>query len=149
LGLGNPAFGDDGLGVLLAESLRAVRAQSADPLEIVVAGNTPEHWVGRIADAGFDNVVFVDAVDVGAPPGSVVLMDSGETRSRFPAVSTHKTPLGLLARVVEAGGTTKAWVLGVQPGSMALGAGLSPPVRTSIEALSSLVAQLYTEVDAR
>ncbi len=135
MGLGNLDYGDDGFGVRLAEELKST--QGAD--NVVVAGTTPERFIGRAADEKLDRVIFLDAVDFGGAPGSVVLLDSQEMAARFPQVSTHKLSLSLLARQIEANGRTRAWLLGVQPGSLRLGEPLSPAVRATLALLLELL----------
>jgi len=137
MGVGNVAYGDDGFGVRLAEGLKAEgrspkaegnpksegRSKDLDGIcsdfglrrQVTVAGTSPERFINRVADEGFDHLIFLDAVEFGGAPGSVVLLNSDEIAARFPQVSTHKLSLGLLARQVEANGRTKAWLLGVQP----------------------------------
>ena len=189
VGVGNVDWGDDGLGVRLAEALRENPGLSHTPLEtatsgevgravlsapldrprhsedtapyqnseiaslaavrpaefdVLVAGTEPERYVGQLADGRFDHVLFVDAVDVGGAPGSAVLLNAGEIARRHPQVSTHKISIGLLASMIEANGTTRAWLLGVQPQSLQPDAGLSPAIRATLEALRSVMVDLWT-----
>ncbi len=142
VGMGNLEYGDDGTGVRLAETLGKSgnrRASSCD-FAVIVAGVSPERYVADLDAAAFDTVLFVDAVECGCTPGSVVLLDSTGMGSRFPQVSTHKLSLGLLAQLVEKNGRTKVWLLGVQPASLARGRGLSPTVALTVERLASLLA---------
>jgi len=144
MGLGNVDYGDDGLGVRLAAML-AARGLSG----IVVAGTTPERFIGRIADAGYDHVIFLDAVEFGGAPGSVVFLDSEQMAARFPQLSTHKISLGVLAKWVEDKGTTKAWLLGVQPESLKPAQQLTPTVCATVEVLKELLVSLsLAEVSA-
>jgi hydrogenase maturation protease len=143
MGLGNVDYGDDGFGVRLAEALRA-----EDRSNVIIAGASPERIVSKLADKGFDHLIFLDAVEFGAAPGSVVLLNSGEMAARFPQVSTHKLSLGLLARQVEANGKTRAWLLGVQPESLRRGEELTPTVRATLELLLELVRDISAEVMA-
>lgn len=142
LGVGNVDRGDDGFGVRLAEALGK---RCEHDIEIVVAGQTPERCLSRLAEAGFDHVVFLDAVEFGGTAGSVVFLNSAEMAARFPQVSTHKLSLGLLARLIEAGGRTRAWLLGVQPGSLAQGTGLTTPVQRSLALLADLLVESLFE----
>lgn len=137
IGLGNSAYGDDGLGVRLAEQLIA-----AGGPEVIVAGTAPERFVGRVAAAGYDHVVFLDAVEFGGAPGAVVWLGSAELATRFPQVSTHKISLGLLARWIEDQGSAKVWLLGVQPVSLRPGAPLTPKIQTTLDLLTELVGGL-------
>ncbi len=128
LGLGNPDYGDDAFGIRLAEELSA-----AGLANVVVAGTTPEKFIGRISEKKFDEVVLLDAVDFGAEPGDLVFLEAPEIKSRFPQISTHKISLALLADLAEANGQTKSWLVGVQPESIKPGAPLSDAVRKTLE----------------
>jgi hydrogenase maturation protease len=81
-------------------------------------------------------------------PGSTILLDSEQMSARYPQVSTHKISLGLLAKWAEANGTTKAWLLGVQPESLKPGDELTPAVRATLELLRDLVRGITSEVMA-
>ncbi len=135
MGLGTVEGGDDGFGVRLAQSL----ARAGLP-DVLIAGTAPERLVSRCMDCGFDHLVFLDAVDVGAAPGSVVFLNSGEMATRFPQISTHNISLGLLAQCVENGGTSRAWLLGAQPASLKPSSTLSPPVRAALAILTEEIA---------
>jgi hydrogenase maturation protease len=170
MGLGNVAYGDDGFGVRLAEELKAeVRRPKAErspnsegrsealsesaldcghQIQIIVAGTTPEWWISRVTDEGFDQLIFLDAVEFGGLPGSVVFLNAGEMTARFPQMSTHKISLGLLAKWAEANGTTRAWLLGVQPESLKPGGELTPAVQATLELLRELVREITLEVMA-
>jgi hydrogenase maturation protease len=149
VGLGNVDQGDDGLGVRLAESLLASDAgPKVGSVAVVIAGSAPERCIGQLASSGFDHVVFLDATQFGGSPGSVVLLNAREMSSRFPQVSTHRISLGLLAQVVEAGGATRAWLLGVEPDSLASGSGLSMRVQATVDILAELLGELTAGQEA-
>ncbi|MGD0387791.1 MAG: hydrogenase maturation protease [Tepidisphaeraceae bacterium] len=137
--VGNPDGGDDAFGVRLGEDLagRGMR-------DLVIAGNDPERFLFRGASDGYDHLIFVDAVDFGAAPGSAVFLDTDEMTGRFPQVSTHRLSLGLLARWIEARGTTKAWLLGVQPESLEPRHGLSRSAQAALETLSELLQRAFS-----
>lgn len=132
MGLGNVEYGDDGFGVRLAEELKAGGVP-----DVIVAGTTPDRWISRFV--GFDHIVFLDAVEFGGTPGSVVFLDSGEIAARFPQISTHKISVGVLASWVELAGSTKAWLLGVQPESLKPSPQLTPTLQLSLEVLRELL----------
>ena len=140
MGLGNVDGGDDGFGVRLAESL----ARAGVP-EVVIGGTAPEQLVGRCADSGLDHLVFLDAVDFGAAPGSVVFLNSEEMGAKFPQISTHKISLGIMAKYVEIARNTRVWLLGAQPGSLKPASALSPAVRTTLAVLTELIASVVSE----
>jgi hydrogenase maturation protease len=140
MGLGNVDGGDDGFGVRMAESL----ARAGVP-DVVIAGTAPEQWAGRCADTGFDHLVFLDAVDFGAAPGSVVFLNSQEMAARFPQISTHNISLGMLAKYIESGGMTRVWLLGAQPLSLKPAPALSPAIRTTLAILTDLIGSVVSE----
>jgi len=141
IGLGNLDYGDDGFGVRLAEKLIAEGVP-----DVILAGTAPDRWIGQAA--GFGHIVFLDAVDFGAEPGSVVFLDSAQMAARFPQISTHKISLGLLAQWAEANGTIKAWLLGAQPESLKPAEQLTPVLQTTLELLSCLLTD-HLGTDAR
>jgi hydrogenase 3 maturation protease len=134
MGVGNPDYGDDSFGVRLAEAL--LKAGMPD---VIVAGNSPERYLGSQANMKTDHLVFLDAVEFGAAPGSVVFLDSRQITACYPQISTHKISLSTLAMLVESNGFTKAWLLGVQPESLKEGQSLTPAVRKTLDALLALL----------
>ncbi len=137
VGIGNPDRGDDALGVRLAEAMRAI----GHP-DVILAERSPEQWVERLGQAGFQTVLFLDAVDSGTAPGDVVVMDGREIAARYPQVSTHKLSLGTLARLIETHGSARVCLLGVQPECVGHDSGLSAPVQTTLEILRDLLVEV-------
>ncbi|WCJ60679.1 hydrogenase maturation protease [Fontisphaera persica] len=136
VGVGNPDHGDDGAGVRLAERLLA-----AGCANVFVAGVTPEQTAPSLARLGFERLLFLDAVDFGGAPGSVVLLGGREIQSRFPQVSTHKLSLGTLARMLELDRGTQVWLLGMQPLNLN-GTALSEVMEQTVQALACLLQEI-------
>ena len=101
---------------------------------------TPERYVGMAVQAGCQELVFADAVDFGGAPGALLLAGTADLAARPVATSTHRVPLAVLAQYAEGLGA-RAWVLGVQPGSLAPGTKLSPEVAGTLEALVQLLGR--------
>ncbi len=139
LGVGNAEQGDDGFGPRLAAALQERLRASGAPVRSLDVGLCPERYVGIAAQAGCRLLIFADAVDFGAGPGALLLASSAELRARPLGASTHRVPLSVLAQYGEALGL-EAWLLGVQPGSLRAGAGLSPPVAAAVGSLADLLA---------
>jgi hydrogenase 3 maturation protease len=137
VGLGNPELGDDGLGVHLATQLAAAGCP-----DVVSGGSFPERALASLDLGRYDHLVFLDAVELGAEPGSAVFLSRREVCATFPQVSTHKLSVGLLASVVEQRGRTKAWLLGVQPQSLSSSATLSPTVQVTLDALTTVLQEV-------
>ena len=146
MGLGNIDYGDDGFGVYLAESIASRLARSGKVFlgrNVISAGTMPERYISYVTARSFDNLVFLDAVEFGGEPGSVLLLTAEETTARFPQISTHKMSIGLLAQLINEGDTVKVWLLGVQPGSLKQGQGLSPAVQKTVELLDEMLCDVW------
>lgn len=160
VGVGNDRYGDDSAGLNLAQHL----AESGIP-HVVSTGTNPERWLSTAQLCSFAHVVFLDAVEFGAQPGSVVFLNADEMVTRFPQVSTHKISLGLLATYVQSQGAARAWLLGIQPQSLRTpspqpqlqlspsqagervgmrGTLLSPPVQLTIQLLHELITRSFS-----
>jgi hydrogenase maturation protease len=140
VGLGNVQYGDDGFGVRLAEELIESALQ-----DVVIAGTALEQRLGSIMDQGFDQVVFLDAVECGAAAGSLVLLNTSEMAARFPQISTHKISLELFARWIESNGRTRVWLLGVQPESITQGSGVTAAVARTMKIVRDLLSELCSQ----
>ena len=83
MGIGNGGYADDGFGLHLAQAL-----VNAGVPDVIVAGSSPERYLGMVEDMKPDQLVFLDAVDFGAEPGSVVLhglsADRNPVSRKFP-----------------------------------------------------------------
>jgi len=93
LSLGNVDYGDDALGVRLGERLLA-----AGMPDVIIAGTTPERYLGELTRERFEHVLFLDAVEFAAAAGSVVFLDASAISARFPQISTHKISLATLSQ---------------------------------------------------
>jgi hydrogenase maturation protease len=137
MGMGNTDYGDDGLGVKLAEDL--VEAGVPD---VIVAGTMPERFIDSAIADEFDYIIFLDAVEFGAAAGSVVFLNAEEMAARFPQISTHKISLGLLAKLVEEKGKTRAHLLGIQPESLRSTEELSQVTKDTVDILIRMITEL-------
>lgn len=136
MGLGNVEYGDDGFGVYLAEELAAAGAAG-----VIIAGTTPERYLGFIAEQRFNHLLVIDAVDFSGEPGSVAFLNAIEIENSYPQISTHKISLGVLAKVLEEAGT-HVWLLGVQPESLRPGRYLTATLQATLEAIHTLLKQV-------
>jgi hydrogenase maturation protease len=146
LGIGNVEHGDDGFGMRLAEHLQS--AGLPDDVEVALAGTEPEYVIGKYTGAGFDNVIFLDAVNFDGHAGEVVLLNSREINARFPQVSTHQLSLGMLANYIESGGHTRVWLIGAHPASLKPAGHLSRSLEATVETLAELITG-YFQKEAR
>jgi hydrogenase maturation protease len=71
IGIGNTLMGDDGFGVRVAEEL--LRRELPSDVEVVVGSVAGMSLVGHLLDS--ERVIFADAIDARAEPGSVFRFD--------------------------------------------------------------------------
>jgi hydrogenase maturation protease len=146
MGLGNVDLGDDGFGINLAESMSARLARSGKvslARHVIGAGTMPERFISYVAAKSFDHLMFLDAVEFGGTPGSIVLLNAEELKARSPQISTHKMSLSLLATLINESGKTRMWLLGVQPESLRPAHGLSPAVQKTMEVLDEMLCTIW------
>jgi len=126
LGIGNRLRGDDAAGCLVAEAL-----MQRGFGRVLDCGETPENYLGKVAESEPSDVLFVDAVDFDAEPGTVWLF--GAESFQVQSLSTHSAGLGPLVDFLRGSCGAVCRVLAVQPAGLARGADLSEPVREAVE----------------
>lgn len=136
LGVGNTLYGDDGLGVRIAERL----AQERLPAGVVVeeAGLNGVDLVIKME--GWQRVILIDAVQMGTQPGTWRRFKPEEVRliaegQRF---SLHQSGVASALELAEALGKLPAEVIlyGVEPEVLEVKEGLSPAVQAAIPELT-------------
>lgn len=139
VGVGNPLCADDGAGPLVVG-----RLGGADGVRRIDAETTPENWYGHLLRLAPGVVLFVDAVDLGARPGTCLVAPVFEMADRL--ASTHAPSLRLLAGLLQRRGID-CWVLGIQPACTDPGAPVSGAVLEAVErAAGAIAASLAAEV---
>ena len=132
LGVGNRLRGDDAVGSLLVE-----RLQGKVDIPLIDAGDVPENYLGPIEQASADVVLIIDATDMGANVGDVAIFDIEQVQGM--SVSTHTANLGLMFQVISPEKRPQVILLGIQPGNMKLGQGLSEPVLKTLESIEEIL----------
>ena len=140
LGLGNVILTDDGLGVYAVRRLRA-RNSLGPGVEVVEGGTAGLLLLPWLADSR--RAIVVDAVDRGAPPGSLHRLDGATWTSALDArMSPHDAGLADLLGAARASGALPDDVvlLGLQPARIGWGTTLSPAVAAALDRLVDAVA---------
>jgi hydrogenase 3 maturation protease len=131
VGVGNPLRRDDGVGPWIIGAVRGDLAGTR--ISVIDAQDVPENFVHVVARAECRNVIFIDAVAAPGPPGTIVFGPLAE----FPeaeSLSTHKLALSFSGKFLESAGKT-VFLLGIVAADLAFGAGLTPPVARTAEAV--------------
>lgn len=134
VGVGSCLRSDDAAGLEIAERLAA----SQLPDVLVVLGDTaPENVTGEVRRFQPTHVLFVDAADVGGPPGSIRMFQSSEIEGM--TSSTHTLPLHVIADYLTRETGCRVLFLGVQPKSIAFGGAISDEVAAAIHEAVALL----------
>lgn len=143
LGLGNVLCGDDGLGVVAVERLRA-DFRFPEEVSLVDGGTLGLSLLSTLEEA--DEVWILDAVQADAPPGTLVRLDGREVEPALrERLSPHQVGVADLLDALHWRGHWPAAlrVLGLVPAELELRVGLSPPVAAG---LATLLAAAVAEV---
>ena len=126
LAVGNTLRSDDGVAAYIAVQL-AVRPG----LMVIDAGYSPENFIDQIVNFHPKRILIVDAADFQGRPGEIRLIDSADIPST--SLSTHSIPLSVVAAILSADSGAVINFLGIQPMSLAMGEGLSLPVKEAAD----------------
>jgi hydrogenase maturation protease len=144
IGIGNVLMGDDAVGAHVVKRLEA--GWTLPPDVSVLEAGTPGAAL-PIHLEGLEAAVVVDAVRVRGQPGEIRVLDKAALLARRPMlpISPHEPGLREALFALEFQGSAPAEVrlVGVVPGEIAMGVGLSAPVRAAVpEALAEVLRQL-------
>jgi len=144
VGIGNKLRADDGFGPYIIEGLSQKGIFPED--DLLVVEDVPENFAFPISRKEATNIIFIDAIFLEAPPGTVVFGPLAELEGIGQIVSTHKLSLRLTARVIEEAGKN-VFLLGVVPSSLEFGQPLSPEIKSVADNLIALIENLARAPD--
>ncbi|MEW5784849.1 MAG: hydrogenase maturation protease [Bacillota bacterium] len=133
LGIGNILCGDDGIGPILAERLLPLYRENKQ-VDILNGGTIGLGLLYLFEN--YDHVLFLDAVDVGAQPGTVFkyTLEDLETIRSEKMLSSHQSDPFKLALYAETIGCLpkNVAVLGIQIGAVRPEIGLSESLQSNM-----------------
>ncbi len=133
-GVGRVDRRDDGAGPALVRRLASVPG-----LMTLDCGDRLEDFTGDIARLRPDMVVVADAVDLGAPPGSIALLEAD--RLQAGNGDTHRASLRTAMEYLARRTRGTVLLLAIQPAWVADGVGLSAEVRATVDGLVDLFGE--------
>ena len=146
VGIGNLLKGDDAVGPLVCQQLTGKICA-----ELIDAGTVPENYIQPIIEKAPQNLLIIDAVDFGAPPGTIRIFRPEQLGSLV--ISTHTLSPRLFIDMVrrnikvdprpsETGGVD-VYFVGVQPAQTQLGQSLSDEVKQAVQQLTHTLAEIF------
>ncbi len=110
VGIGDRLVPHDRLGMLAAEAIADLHLAG---VRVFLAGTVPESVTGPIRRFMPDHVLFLDAAEMGATPGTVAIVDPESIHVSL--LSTHVLPLHLVMEFLEKDVNTRVTLIGLQP----------------------------------
>jgi hydrogenase maturation protease len=150
-GIGNIFQTDDAFGVEVAG--RLVDHPLPDHVRVEDFGIRGVHPAYELLE-GYDTLIVIDAVPMGEPPGTLVVMEP-ELGARptssdpdVPALDAHTmSPDVVLATLERLGGSVRRiFIVGCQPADLREGMGLTPAMEAAVGAAANLCLELLTDV---
>lgn len=148
-GVGNVFCSDDGVGVEVARRL-AARGGLPDGVEVADVGIRGMHLAYRLLD-GYDTLLLVDTVQRDGPPGTVYRLEhdlsapaaAGELDAHGMDPASVLALLGELAAANEVSNPVRrVLVVGIEPGHLGEGIGLSEAVAAAVEPALNVIDDL-------
>jgi hydrogenase maturation protease len=146
LGIGNPLLGDDGVGMDLVRRLSRWSRNWYGAVEYLEGGTQGIALLGSVACRYA--LVILDAIALGAPAGTVHLLQDGEVLALSQrSTSGHNGNAGeLLASALLLGELPeRIFLIGIEPECLQSGIGLSQPVRRAIPEALGLARNVVAE----
>ncbi|MEI8133347.1 MAG: hydrogenase maturation protease [Leptolinea sp.] len=144
VGVGNEMMGDDAAGMLVVQKLK-ISLPADSLIRVVEGGPAPENCTGTLRQLKPGLVIFVDAGNFNAKPGSIALFtgDEAEGISAF----GHTLPLHVLGKYIESELGCQSLLLLIQPEGIEYDRKVSDPVLRAVETLVKKLSGILTRAD--
>lgn len=148
IGIGNAYRRDDGAGLAAAQRLEALHLPGVAVLLHAGEGaSLMEAWQNA------DHVVLIDAVQSGAPPGTLHRIDASE-RDPAPALFSHSTHTFGVAEAIALARTLgrlprRLVIFGIEGGDDRYGPGLTPEVENAVAQVTDAISALAGDARAK
>lgn len=130
LTVGNSMMGDDAAGPVLAQMMQQAPVKGWQVLD---GGSAPENNVHQIREIHPDDVVIVDAAEMGLAPGEIRILSEQAVAAQF-IMTTHNLPLVYLIQLLKEF-VPNVTFIGIQPETVAFVCPMSPQVRHAVATL--------------
>ena len=137
LGIGNILKGDDALGPMICERLKAEKI-SAD---VIDASTVPENYIQKIIKKSPQNLIILDVIDFGAEPGTIKAFEIEDLNSIV--ISTHTLSPRIFIDMIRKSIELNVYIIGVQPLQTQLGSPVSKEVKKAIDDLTEIMKEIF------
>ncbi|UCF00032.1 MAG: hydrogenase 3 maturation endopeptidase HyCI [Planctomycetota bacterium] len=137
VGIGQMLKGDDALGPLICQQLRQAKVSA----ELIDAGTTPENYIQPIIKKAPQNLLVIDAIDFGAPAGTIRIFKPEQLNSSV--ISTHTLSPRVFVDMVQKEIKMQVFFIGIQPAKLQLGQSLSAPVSRAVQSLVNYLSKIF------
>ncbi len=144
VGIGNLLKGDDGVGPLVCEQLAGKTSA-----ELIDVGTVPENYIQPIIKKAPRNLLVIDAIDFGAPAGTIRIFEPERLNSY--ALSTHTLSprlfVDMVCRSIKRDPALRepvdVYFIGIQPAQTQLGQSISPQASEAIQRLCRALTNIF------
>ena len=137
LGIGNILKGDDALGPMICEKLKAAKISS----EVIDASTVPENYIQTIIKKSPQNLIIIDAIDFSAEPGTIKIFETEDLNSIV--ISTHTLSPRIFIDMIRKSIELNVYIIGVQPAQTQLGSSVSQEVKKAIDDLTEILKEVF------
>ena len=139
VGVGNRMRGDDAIGPLLLSGLQGYAVNLLD------VGATPEEYTGVIKRHNPRVIVFLDALNFGATPGQVKIVDIEEIAAI--ANFVHKISLDILMEYLKEETGADIFLIGIQYSRISYTSELTPEVAEAIQECIQGITRALSDIN--
>lgn len=107
--IGNRDGGDDSVGPYIAELLKNSK------IEVINSGTIPENYTGCIKQKKPDNLIIIDAIEMGLKPGEIRIVPKEKISEM--TISTHGVPISIMINYLSQY-VDNILLIGIQPDKM-------------------------------
>ncbi|MEM2951027.1 MAG: hydrogenase maturation protease [Nitrososphaeria archaeon] len=137
--IGNELRGDDEVGVHIGRRLKKTSLKD----NVILAYNTPENHIQEILEKDVETVIFFDAVDVKASPGTIILQEILPDKPSYISISTHSIPIETIVSIIQSlsGKKMRFYIIGVQAKNLDFGSKMSKEVVYAAKKLTEMIVK--------
>ena len=137
VGIGDRLLPFDRLGMLAAEAIEALRLPG---IRVFLAGTVPESMTGPIRRFRPEHVLFIDAAEMGTPPGTVAIIEPEGIHATL--FSSHVLPLSLVMEFLEKDAHTRVTLIGIEPDTASRGEQLTSREEEGLQHLLTVLKRI-------